>query len=877
VTAQRHIQAAVALAFGLAFLPCRAAAAADPERITVLRSSPVPSDTGAPLFVHARPIPSRQGEDAATRASRLLGAHREALSIRATDEEFTPVEAQDVPGGSHVRFLQRHRGIEVHRGEIVLSMNRRGALTMVSDAHIAGVSVERIDPALSPADAIRLASASLQASPRAIGAPDRADLVIARGSDGRDRLAFRVWMTREDPPGDWQVLLDARSGDIISTEDRFVHHHAGLHADGVGLAYRSDPLSAARAVYGATGFVDGDDADTDSLRSYRIPLALDSLAVDNGLAWLRGPFCSIADIEAPYDSIAYARPAPYLFDYNRSEPGFEAVMAYHHAVQSLRRVESLGFRLPRLRSLRLDPHGFQGKDNSHYSPSGNWIGFGTGGVDDAEDADVIWHEYAHAINYTIVPGWGGGECAALGEGYADYWAGSFARSLAQWGPDDPQRAWTFKWDGHNEFWSGRILDDTRRYPFGPLSPHIAGQIWASALMDIHERVGRDVADRLVLKSMYYLSNGISARDAAYALLQADVDLFDGGHLGVLRQVLGTERGFLAPESGSTILVLTDELPADGDGSSVSLTGRSAAHLASALAVPAGFAVQVSPWDSFDPDRLFDAAVTVVLTGTNRDPLRDADRRRRLLEFVRTGGCLVVEGSGVATRMLADDVEPEFAGVALAVDGIAGPFHSDLLTGSDGRLFSSPHDLSAALPFSSPGDSVGRYGVRPVGGDPGVGTAACWSNEEHSAGIVTRTGADGGLQTVFFGFAFSTLSDSTDGPALLENAITALLTGGDPAEVTGGDGFGPEAVRLHQNYPNPFNPGTTLRFTLTKPQRATVRIYDLLGREVAVVSDEARGAGTHEVAWDATGRPSGVYLCQLSAGAYVQTVRMLLVK
>ena len=98
------------------------------------------------------------------------------------------------------------------------------------------------------------------------------------------------------------------------------------------------------------------------------------------------------------------------------------------------------------------PHGFQGKDNSHYSPTGNWISFGTGGVDDAEDPDVIWHEYGHAIQYSFAAGWGDGECAALGEGYADYWAASYSRWAGQWTKDDAPYSWVYKWDGHNEFW-----------------------------------------------------------------------------------------------------------------------------------------------------------------------------------------------------------------------------------------------------------------------------------------------------------------------------------------------------------------------------------------------------------------------------------------
>ncbi len=456
VNARTHTGMSLALAIGLALFVQADLHAAKPGEIIVLRSGPGVQDGARfPVKMTTDGLTWSGRETPATRASKLLSLNRRVLGIDSLEFDFVPAATSEVPGGSHVRFTQRYRGVEVHRGELVVSMDRRGSLTMVADAHIPRISVDRVTPALSAAEALKRAAAALGASSQPIGAPDRADLVIARGEDRKDRLVYRVSMTREQPAGDWEVLVDAATGDIHGIEDRFVQHHGGVHVQGQGMTYLSDPLGAARAEYGSPGFVDGGDADTDSLHAYRAPVQLDSLVVENGLAWLRGPYCSVADIEAPYDSVDFVQPPPYRFDYDRSQSGFEAVMVYYHATQSLLRFESLGFFLPRLRSLRLDPHGFQGKDNSHYSPSGNWISFGTGGVDDAEDADVIWHEYGHAIHYTIVPGWGGGDCAALGEGYGDYWAGSYARSLDQWGVNDPQYAWTFKWDGHNEFWDGR--------------------------------------------------------------------------------------------------------------------------------------------------------------------------------------------------------------------------------------------------------------------------------------------------------------------------------------------------------------------------------------------------------------------------------------
>jgi hypothetical protein len=93
---------------------------------------------------------------------------------------------------------------------------------------------------------------------------------------------------------------------------------------------------------------------------------------------------------------------------------------------------------------------------------------------------------------------------------------------------------------------------------------------------------------------------------------------------------------------------------------------------------------------------------------------------------------------------------------------------------------------------------------------------------------------------------------------------------------------PASFSLYQNFPNPFNPVTTIKFDLPKDVNVTIKIYDLLGREVTtLVNNELRKAGTYEVKWSATGGAtsyaSGVYFYRIEAGDYVSTKKMVLVK
>jgi len=83
--------------------------------------------------------------------------------------------------------------------------------------------------------------------------------------------------------------------------------------------------------------------------------------------------------------------------------------------------------------------------------------------------------------------------------------------------------------------------------------------------------------------------------------------------------------------------------------------------------------------------------------------------------------------------------------------------------------------------------------------------------------------------------------------------------------------------LFQNYPNPFNPSTKISWQSPVSGWQTLKIYDVLGNEVATLVDEYKPAGNYEVEWDASGFPSGVYFYQLKSGSFVETKKMILLK
>ena len=90
-------------------------------------------------------------------------------------------------------------------------------------------------------------------------------------------------------------------------------------------------------------------------------------------------------------------------------------------------------------------------------------------------------------------------------------------------------------------------------------------------------------------------------------------------------------------------------------------------------------------------------------------------------------------------------------------------------------------------------------------------------------------------------------------------------------------FVPASFSLSQNYPNPFNPSTHVQYSISNLQFVKLKVFDVLGREVATLVNEQKGPGTYTVDWNASGFASGIYFYRLEAGTFVDVKKMLLLK
>lgn len=217
------------------------------------------------------------------------------------------------------------------------------------------------------------------------------------------------------------------------------------------------------------------------------------------------------------------------FLYNRHDDRFEQVNAYYAVDRVQTYFRSLGITDANASSQKLKTDAFA-DDNSQYTSFNDEIDFGWGGVDDAEDQEVVWHEYGHAVQDDQIPGFGESlEAGSIGEGWGDYLAFTMSQANSPSSPITPL-ACIADWDSVS-YTSGtphclRRVDGNKHYPedFGN-EVHANGEIWSRALFDINKAIGRDRGNRAILEAQFNWSPDESFSDGATEIEQAAHDLY----------------------------------------------------------------------------------------------------------------------------------------------------------------------------------------------------------------------------------------------------------------------------------------------------------------------------------------------------------------
>ena len=473
-------------------------------------------------------------------------------------DDFVLVRAIEEQYSHHLTFQQVYQSVPVLNRFIQVNTDAAGNPTMVLSGYAPELSTPGLVSVQPSIGASEAEARARQAVSTESAQNDSAELFVYPGSP--PRLVWRVTAWPDNIPAEWEVLIDAHSGEVVFLLNRVMHGRRSLsiepltaeqgtwedHAttrrtttEGTGLVFDPDPLTSAGVSYGGE-YTDQDDADVAALNNERVEVPLTVTQGSDGLYRLESRYVRISGSPSlgGVSSEVPAEADPHAFKYTRANQLFEAVMAYYHIDKSQRYLVSLGFGFRQdLPAIRVNPHGLGTADNSKFLSSLYALAFGDGGIDDAEDAEVILHEYAHAILDMYAPGLlFSGEGRALHEGWSDYWAVSYTRGLIESGKV-PQQDWrkVFSWDG-NETWDGRRLNHQGIYPgdvkcaIGPCREvdwYTDGVFWATSIMEVYDILGKTVTDHLHVYAQRYLIPSVTFMDAAEALVQANVDLYGG--------------------------------------------------------------------------------------------------------------------------------------------------------------------------------------------------------------------------------------------------------------------------------------------------------------------------------------------------------------
>lgn len=294
------------------------------------------------------------------------------------------------------------------------------------------------------------------------------------------------------------------------------------------LVFNPDPLTTAGVAYGAP-YLDMSDSDVSVLNNQRQNATVKGTFINNTF-YLENDHAKISDFDAP--AVSPATSSTPTFHFSRAENGFEDVNALYHITETKEHLLDLGFNTLVNYQIEVDAHAFNGQDNSMFSSATfpPRLFFGDGGVDDAEDADVVVHEYGHGISHSAAPGtFFGVERLTLEEANADYLAVSYSMAL------NPNDAWhVFTWDGHNEYWPGRNAYTSKNYTninFGTVvNIYEHTDLWVAALMAGRGQLGRDAMDKLVISALYAQAAHMTFPQMAWEILLADSANFGGVHV-----------------------------------------------------------------------------------------------------------------------------------------------------------------------------------------------------------------------------------------------------------------------------------------------------------------------------------------------------------
>ena len=858
------------------------------EKTRALANMRVGETSNIPRSLSGVKYPVRPS-DPVSMAQQFLRDHAELLHLRADLSDLAHTSTRETKGGFHVCFRQELAGIPVYKAEIAVTITHAHVVTFVMNGYRENLQLAQAAQNVAASQALALAKNYLATQGKIDF--EKTELIV-HDYQGRTRLAVKATVVpAEDPIGDWEVLVDAQSGEIFKVVNNAFHARGDrgergnvTTATGTGNTFDPDPITRSGATYGTGGFTDNSDADSGDLTAQVSSVTLQDITFNGSQYQLTGPFAAVQDFEAPFKG-TFSQ-ASSTFNFTRSADAFEAVLVYYHIDKSMRYInQTLGVPLMPFQysgGVQVDPSGLSGSDNSHYVSSTGRVAFGEGGVDDSEDLEVVLHELGHGLHDWLTNG-GISQVDGLSEGSGDYWAASYTRSLGFWQPTDAEYSWVMRWDGHNTFWAGRIVNYSALYPSGLTgSIHTDGQMWSSTLMQIWNDIGRTATDENFLEALSMLNSSSSQNDAANAFYQADLALHGGVNQAVILSWF-TARGYTistgVPPNAPTALSAT---AVSSSQINLAWTQNSSDET--------GFKIERKTGVSGTYAQIATVGANVV-TYSNTGLTPNTTYYYRVRAYNGSGDSNYSNEANATTQNAAVNValnKPATASstnssntASKAVDGSTSTYwrSGTLSTNTIAwwRVdFGSAQSINRVVIKWRSSYYAKQYDIQ-VSSDNNTSPTnwtTVYTDNVGNGGTDDRT-----ITTVSARHVRIYMRQNNKSSERINEVEVYTAAGAAPKLIAEEETSGalPAEFELAQNYPNPFNPSTTINFALPEAAQVRLALFNVLGEQVDMIVEGFHEAGRHAITYAPRSLPSGVYFYVLQAGEAKLTRRLVLMK
>lgn len=485
------------------------------------------------------------GEKPELAARGFLTENAASLGLKTDLGDLRVISTTESKVSGHVEFQQMVNSLPVENGRLQVNLSRDGKILQVVSSY-APLPPSTRSPSITKEHATEAAITEFlrttspepedlhQRTTRPFAPLPRAELQLKKPVEIEDVYfivggipvrAYKVLVTATRPLGRKEFIVDATTGKILRVKDGMPSL-----ADGTGQIFNPNPVATKN-----------DNTIRDSAVPNTNPNPYFTVALPDlndpaaGPYVLNGPFVSIQDKDSPSNTPVSVSGTPN-FVFQSNSDNFVDTNVYHAVDRSQRYIQELGFINVNNRSIVADSRGESGC-NAHYhnDPAGaGYLTFGTCPQRVAEDAEAVVHEYGHSIqDNTAVGKYLSSEPGqAMGEGFGDYWAMSdYNAELVASGHDQACFAdWAV-----TEGSCLRRLDTgntTDNFIVGG-DPHSNGEIWSQALFNLFSSLGKTTTDRLVLQSHFNIPDSPTFKDAADAMLTADLQQFFGTHITAL--------------------------------------------------------------------------------------------------------------------------------------------------------------------------------------------------------------------------------------------------------------------------------------------------------------------------------------------------------